>query len=252
MAIHKLKPAFVEKVTRDGVYSDGGCLALKVRGASKVWVFRYARSRFGGKGATEMGLGPLHTIGLHDARELARQLRAQLRENIDPLEARKAEKEAQEREASKDKTFEFCAEEYFTRKLKLGEWTTTTYKGTKGRFENHVYPKLKNILISAVDHLQLERVLSPLWDDHPSTAIQVRKECEAILALAKAKNRRGGDNPASKDGPLGVLLPRPSSYTVKNHPSLPYQEVPAFMKELDNFKAVKTAAAMAILAACRT
>ena len=89
MSIHKLKVGFVEKVADDGLYTDGGNLFLKVRGTSKLWVFRYARSRFGGQGDAEMSLGPLHSLSLDDARKLAQQCRDQLRQHIDPLKARK-------------------------------------------------------------------------------------------------------------------------------------------------------------------
>jgi hypothetical protein len=114
MAIHRLKPAFVDKVERAGVYADGGGLYLQVGegGGAKSWVFRYSRARFGKLGEAHMGLGPLHTISLADARELARQCRQQLLRGIDPIEARKSERLAKQLEAAKNLTFAECAKDY--------------------------------------------------------------------------------------------------------------------------------------------
>ncbi|MFN4040060.1 MAG: Arm DNA-binding domain-containing protein [Brevundimonas sp.] len=70
-----------------GMYADGGGLYLQVsRSGSKSWIFRYAmegRER-------EMGLGPLHTVSLSEARELALEARKLKLRGIDPIDARNA------------------------------------------------------------------------------------------------------------------------------------------------------------------
>src|SRR5262245_30682760 len=72
--------------------ADGGNLLLQVRrsgkGVTKSWVFRFERDgkRF------EMGLGPVHTRGLGQARAKACELREQLLDGINPLEAKRAAK----------------------------------------------------------------------------------------------------------------------------------------------------------------
>ena len=51
------------------------------------WVLRYQRA-----GRERMvGLGPLHTVGLAEARSRARDARLALLDNIDPIERRKRE-----------------------------------------------------------------------------------------------------------------------------------------------------------------
>ena len=66
-------------------YGDGNGLYLQVnKDGVKSWLLRYerdGRERF-------MGLGPLHTINLDEARERARKARLSLLDGIDPLEAR--------------------------------------------------------------------------------------------------------------------------------------------------------------------
>jgi hypothetical protein len=75
-------------------YGDTGGLYLQVPKPGTIsprrryppasWLFRYERN---GR-ERWMGLGPLHTFSLDDARELARQCRKQLAAGIDPLSTR--------------------------------------------------------------------------------------------------------------------------------------------------------------------
>jgi hypothetical protein len=67
--LNRLSPLKVQKLKRKGLHADGGGLYLRVTdGGTKSWMFRYGD---GGK-LRDMGLGPLHTISLPRARELAR------------------------------------------------------------------------------------------------------------------------------------------------------------------------------------
>jgi hypothetical protein len=77
----------IEKLTAPGRYSDGHGLYLQVQSrTNKSWLFRY---RFNGR-ERFMGLGPLHTIDLEEARERARQARKALLNGADPLAVRAA------------------------------------------------------------------------------------------------------------------------------------------------------------------
>ena len=238
MAIHRLKPAFIDKATRAGMYADGGGLYLQVGegGGAKSWVFRYSRTRFGKLGEAHMGLGPVHTIGLHDARELARQCRVKILRGTDPMEERKSDRLAKQLEAAKQVTFKFCAEDYCTHKLRT--WSPATARAAARRIRVYLYPKLEKLPIAAIDHIQVEQVIKPLWEKKPPTATLVRMYLEAILDRAKAKGYRIGDNPASLKGPLGVLLPAIGEiHTVKHHASLPYHEIGTFMVSARAYKA---------------
>ncbi len=59
-----------------------------------------------------MGLGPLHTIGLGEARERARAARLLLLDGTDPLDAKAAEKSRRAAEAAREVTFRKAAEDY--------------------------------------------------------------------------------------------------------------------------------------------
>src|SRR6516162_1795053 len=100
--IGKLTQAMVKNAVRRGYYSDGGGLYLQVGASgSKSWVFRY---KVGGK-LYEMGLGPLHTVGLAEARTRARQCREHRLDGLDPLAVRRAARQQAQLDAAKEMSF---------------------------------------------------------------------------------------------------------------------------------------------------
>ena len=83
---NRLSALQVTKITKPGLYGDGGGLTLQVtKTGSKSWLFRFmiAGKPYG------MGLGPTHTVSLAEARQKALEARKLLLDGINPLEARK-------------------------------------------------------------------------------------------------------------------------------------------------------------------
>jgi Arm DNA-binding domain len=89
---HKLSVRTVP-TAKPGRYGDGNGLWLAVspKGARK-WVFRFT---WQGR-VTEAGLGSCPTVSLANAREKAAEARKLLASGINPIDARKAAKEAQD------------------------------------------------------------------------------------------------------------------------------------------------------------
>src|SRR4051812_45966487 len=111
--IGNLSPAGVKNETKPGVYGDGAGLYLNVGSTGgKSWLFRFMLNGT----AREMGLGPVHTVGLAEARERAKAARRLLLDGIDPIEARKAERARNVAEAAAEAaaliTFRKAAEGY--------------------------------------------------------------------------------------------------------------------------------------------
>ena len=105
----KLSAARVGTLVHPGRYGDGGGLWLQVsKGATKAWLFRYT---YGGK-ARQMGLGPVHTITLAEAREKAREARKLLLDGKDPLADKAVRTGAAKLAAAKSLTFRHFAEQY--------------------------------------------------------------------------------------------------------------------------------------------
>src|SRR5262252_464482 len=85
--LNRLTAMKVERAKAPGMYADGGSLYLRVaEGGSKQWIFRYvANGRL-----RDMGLGPVHTLTLHEAREKATEQRKLRLEGIDPIGSKHA------------------------------------------------------------------------------------------------------------------------------------------------------------------
>src|ERR1051325_11580515 len=107
--IYKLSGLAVTRAKKFGYLSDGGGLYLRVGPTgAKSWVFR-----FKDQGRThEMGLGPMHTVGLAEAREKALECRKLRLDRIDPIKARRAVRGQERAAAAKAITFQECAEQY--------------------------------------------------------------------------------------------------------------------------------------------
>jgi hypothetical protein len=105
----RLSALQVSKLTKPGLYGDGGGLTLQITATgAKSWLFRYmvAGKPYG------MGLGPTHTVSLAEARQKALDARKLLVDGINPLAAKKQNQIAAALAAAKMMTFDQCAEAY--------------------------------------------------------------------------------------------------------------------------------------------
>jgi integrase len=249
---HRLKAVELSRL-KPGMHHDGGGLWLQVRAGSRSWLFRYSRD----KQAKVMGLGPLHTIGLADARVKARECRKLLLEGMDPIEAREAHRAAQ-RPAM---TFRDAGEAFITAH-EIG-WKNSKHR-TQWRttLATYVYPMIGDLSVAKVDTAAVMRVLLPIWTEKPETASRVRGRIEAIIDWSTASGFRSGDNPARWQGLLENLLPkktgaarakREAAGRGEHHEALPYKDMPEFMVALRNQNGTAARALeYAILTAART
>ena len=100
---------------KPGRYGDGHGLYLQVTD-NKIasWLFRWERRGPDGKRREHnMGLGPLHTFGLEEARTAAKQARQQLLNGIDPLAAKRTAKAAHALAAAQHITFAQAAQDFY-------------------------------------------------------------------------------------------------------------------------------------------
>src|SRR6516225_1859552 len=231
---------------RPGRYPDGAGLYLQVtspqsrrsRGAAS-WIFRFERD-----GRERMlGLGPLHTVSLKEARERAKQARLQLLDNIDPVQAK---------QAAKAHTFRQVAESYFEQHQ--SKWRNAKHREQFiGSLRTYAFPVIGALPVAAIDTGLVLKVIEPLWKRIPETASRVRGRIEMILDYATVRNLRIGDNPARWKGHLAHLLPVRNAATIKHHAALPYAELPSFMHALRQRKDVAARALeFAVLTAARS
>src|SRR5687767_2470383 len=110
-AANKLTAVAVKNMSKPGCYADGLGLYLQVsKFGTKSWLFRYMLH---GR-ARKMGLGPVHTVTLAEAREKARDCRKLLLldERVDPIEARRAKRMQARLAPARGVSFRECADKY--------------------------------------------------------------------------------------------------------------------------------------------
>jgi integrase len=200
-----------------------------------------------------MGLGPLHTFDLAEARELARKARQQIKDGVDPLEIRKAAKQAEKLQAAKAKTFQECADEYYV--THEGKWKNAKWRQQfKHTLRDYVHPKIGKLSVADIDTGQVLRCVEPIWKTKTSTADRVRRRIQAVLDWATVRNYRAGENPARWEGHLEHILPKAGEFASgQHHAALPYADIPEFMAALRALKGIHARALeLTILTALRT
>jgi hypothetical protein len=233
---NRLAAAFVAKVTEPGKYPDGHGLYLLVgRSGSKSWFFRYKI----GQKSTDMGLGPVHTVSLADARRRALSCRKQRLDRLDPL----AERRRAQRPQLADVTFEWCARQYILAHQAGWKDGGKSADQWARSLAAHVFPMLGRMPVQMIDTSLVMRVLDPIWVAKTETANRVRQRVESILDWATARGYRQGENPARWSGHVENLLASPTRIrTVKPYAAMPADEIAAFIEELRARQTVSAAA----------
>lgn len=205
-----------------GTYQDGEGLFLKVdkRGGA-YWLLRLQRD---GK-RQDIGLGSAKMLTLAEVRHKAAELRKAVRvDRRDVLAERKDE-------AAAKVTFRVAALQYHTENE--AGWKSDVYaRQWLASLENYAFPKLGNVPTGGITAADIITVLTPIWQEIPETARQVRNRICAVLDYSHAKGWRSSESP-SGNGSLkaGRGLPR----QVKergNRKAMPYVALPGFLTAL--------------------
>ncbi len=200
-----------------------------------------------------MGLGPLHTVTLAEARVRAHRARLSLLDDIDPLEARTEAKAKRARTATKAMTFETAARRY--NDAQEIRWKNETHRRQFiASLQNHVFAKVGRLSVGDIDLGHVLSVLEPIWTTIPETAGRIRARIEAVLAWATVRGYRTATNPASWRDNLDKVLPPLSAVAkVEHHPALPFVEIGDFAAELRDQEGIAARALeWTILTAART
>ena len=186
----------------------------------------------------DMGLGPLHTTSLSEAREVASECRKLVRDGIDPIERRQERRLAKRAEDAKALTFEQCAAAYIE-SHKSG-WKSAKHANQwSSSLKHYVYPAFGGLPVSTVDTGLVLMVLEPIWNTKAETASRIRGRIERNLDWTAVRNHRKGENPARWRGHLDKTLPKRSK-KILHHAALPYEAIGGFMAELRKRTAVSS------------
>ena len=225
----KLTALGVAKLKTPGMYGDGGGLWLQVSGkGGKSWVFRYTLK---GK-SREMGLGPVSTFTLAEARDKALTCRKLCYEGIDPIEIRRGQRQDAAVEAAKAITFRTCAEGYI--EAHKAGWRNDKHAAQwSATLATYAFPVFGDLPVQAVDTGLVLKALEVIWNTKPETATRVRGRIESVLDWAATRDYRRGENPARWKGHLQNLLPKRSKVRkVEHHAALAFKNVPEFMQSV--------------------
>lgn len=218
---------------------------------SRSWILRV---RIAGN-RQHFGLGSYPTVGVAEAREMAKKIVGTIRQGIDPKDEKKRAKSALIAAAAKSKTFKESAEAYIASH-------SATYTSDKHRkqwaatLEAYAYPIIGNILVNDIsmrnvlDVLQQDvkdpitnKTLGKLWELKTPTASRLQGRIKTVLDFAIVNEYRSGTNPALWSGYLDTQLPTPAKIKKKvHHPAIPYLEAGDFMMQLRKNKSISAKA----------
>jgi integrase len=223
--LHLLSARKVETAA-PGFHSDGGNLYLRVRDSnSRAWVFRYKAA---GK-VREIGLGPLHTRSLAEARQVAEAMRRAVAGGTDPADLIRVRPEPEEQA----KTFEQCALEMI--ESKRAGWKNAKHaQQWANTLRDYAFPAIGKKLPADVSLADLKAVLLPIWASKTETAQRLRGRIEAVLDYAAVHGLCDGTrNPARWKGTLDKVFPAPRKVTPReHHAAADYADVPRIMAVL--------------------
>ena len=231
---------------RPGMHRVAPGLYLRVTDSKRAyWMLRYTSA---GK-TREMSLGGYESLTLLEATAKASAQRLALKkEGIDPLAAKRLEKQRE-----KGTTFKDVATDLI--EAKRPAWKNTKHAAQwSATLETYAYPTLGSLDVADIDTEHVLKVLQPIWTAKHETATRLRQRMEAVMDAATARKLRDGANPARWKGHLDKLLSAiPKAMRVSHHPALPWADLPAFMSKLRGKDTISARALeFTILTACRT
>jgi integrase len=234
-----------------GYYPDGNGLYLQIStSGSKSWVLRFSLN----KKAREMGLGSIVDRTLSEAREQARKYRLQLDEGIDPIEARKAQRQANLLATMPRKTFSECAHEYH--KLHASSWKNAKHADQWiNTLTSYAFPVFGDKDISTIAKGDILQALEPIWQTKTETASRVKQRIRAVLDWAAARDYRIGHDPHLWDQ-VDRSLPKVKAIKKVTHfAACPYPAVAttlATIRKCSATETIKDAIEFAVLTATRS
>ena len=205
-----------------GTYQDGDGLVLRVdkRGGA-YWVLRLQRD---GK-RQDIGLGSAKQMTLAEARQKATVLRKAVKVDHRDVLAEKKD------EAAAKVTFRAAATQYHSENE--AGWKSTVYaRQWLASLENYAFPKLGDMPTGSISTADIIAVLTPIWQEIPDTARQVRNRICAVLDYSHAKGWRSREAP-SGNGSLKAGRGLPRQVKVReNRKAMPYVALPGFLTAL--------------------
>lgn len=217
-AIKKGADAMVKK-GKAGALNDGGGLTLELDKYGARWLFKFTSPVTSKR--REMGFGSLQDVSLAKARLKAQEARELIASRLDPIIERDA---ATGREAAEAVTFRDMAKD--TCALLSKKWTFDSAVDSWNRVVREL-GDFSDMAVKAIRGADVAKALS-VYDDRPTSKKFALSVIRRTMETAVASELRE-DNPA-----MTSRIEKLTSLEHKggHHPSMPYTDVPAFVKAL--------------------
>ena len=210
-----------QAIPRDTDYKMGdgeGMYLLVKRNGSKYWRMDY---RFRGKRKT-LALGVYPNISLKDAREKRRLAKIQLSNDQDPGEVRK-----EERRASEVNRFQDVARQWWQHNKE--SWSDDHAVRVIKRLEDNAFKDLGHL---SIDEITPKQVIAIVRKIEARGALDVANRVkQAINATCRFAIQQG----IATANPAGDLDGIVKQRKVQHRASLPREELPQFLKELETY-----------------
>jgi integrase len=219
----------VKRLEKTGFHAIGTISGLGLsitKEGTKSWVLRVS---YGGV-RRKMGLGGYPSVSLAQAINKSRQLKADIENGTDPIQAKKTIKSNLISDRAKSKTFEECSKMFLATRtfnnVKHGKQWESTLK-------TYVYPHIGSMLVGEIGVANIKSVLDPIWKSKTETASRVQGRIKSIIDYAIVSGYREKANPAIWDGFLDSIYQSPKKLkNVEHMDSLPYAKLHEFLLAL--------------------
>lgn len=229
----------VKRLEKAGFHAIGTISGLGLsitKEGTKSWVLRVS---YGGV-RRKMGLGSYPSVSLAQAINKSRQLKADIENGTDPIQAKKTIKSNLISDRAKAKTFEECSKMFLATRtfnnVKHGKQWESTLK-------TYVYPHIGSVLVGEIGVANIKSVLDPIWKSKTETASRVQGRIKSIIDYAIVSGYREKANPAIWDGFLDSIYQSPKKLkNVEHMDSLPYAKLHEFLMTLRKHNAMSAKA----------
>ncbi|MGJ7570933.1 tyrosine-type recombinase/integrase [Variovorax sp. RB2P76] len=226
----ELSARAVAAIKTEGRHAVGGApgLHLRVTSGHRGWILRIMV----GEQRRDLGLGPFPEVGLSEAREKAREMHKLVRQGLDPLTSKRAQRSAMLARHTAEKDFDWCVTEFI--RSKADEWRNPKHRQQwENTLKTYASPHLGRMLVQDIDLQHVLLCLEPIWKTKNETASRLRGRIESVLDWSTVRKYRTGGNPARWKGHLDKVLPAPMKIQkVQHHRTVPIDDMPAFATEL--------------------
>ena len=241
MAIaNKLTQKQLLQTDSPAVLNDGNGLYIRLRSTGHAsWFCRIRHPQT--KKLIDKVFGQFPEMTLREARRRVDQVKVEILSHC-----------FNEESTHKMQCFQDYAESYIDRKE--AEWRNLKHRQQwRNTLRDYAYPVIGSLTIDEINTPLVLEILDPIWRTKTETATRVRQRIEKILDGATVEGLFDKPNPARWKGHLSHILPDPNKIrTVKHQPSMPFQELPAFMTLLRQREALSARLLeFVILTACR-